>query len=162
MTSRSAVKRSKDFWAGALFGVLGLAFAWGALSYQVGSSARMGPGYFPLLLGLMLAALGGVIMLRAIRRPDAQERINPWAWRPLVAIIAANLLFGVALGGLPALGLPVLGLMVGIYLLTFVACLAGERFSAREAALLSTALAVLSYAAFVWLLNLQLVVWPWN
>ncbi len=156
------IKNPKDFFAGLLFFVLGLAFAMGARSYQLGSSARMGPGYFPLLLSLLLAGLGALIMVRALRRSDTGERITPWAWRPLLAIIAANLLFGVALGGLPTWGVPALGLMLGIYLLTFVACLAGERFNAREAALLASALALLSYGAFVWVLRLQFVVWPWN
>lgn len=155
------LKNQKDFYAGLLFTLVGGAFGWGALDYQVGSSARMGPGYFPLLLGVMLALLGAVMMLRAARlQPDRGEAVGPWAWKPLVAIIAANLLFGVALGGLPRLKLPALGLMGGIYLLTFVACLAGERFRFKEAALLATALAALSYLAFVLLLKLQLPVWP--
>ena len=109
----------------------------------------------------MLALLGAVMMLRAaLSQADRLDAIGPWAWKPLVAIIAANLLFGVALGGLPGLKLPALGLMAGIYVLTFVACLAGERFSFKEAALLATALASLSYLAFVLLLKLQLPVWP--
>lgn len=155
------MKNAKDFYAGLLFSVAGATFAFGAVDYQVGSSARMGPGYFPLLLGVMLAALGGVMMLRAAwgrRRED--QAIGRWAVRPLVAIISANLLFGVALGGVPALKMAPLGLMIGIYALTFVACLAGERFKAREAALLATVLATLSYLAFVLLLKLQLPVWP--
>ncbi len=156
-----ALKNTKDFFAGLLFTLVGSAFSWGALDYQVGSSARMGPGYFPLLLGVMLALLGAVMMLRAARlQPDRGEAIGPWAWKPLVAIIAANLLFGVALGGLPGLKLPALGLMAGIYGLTFVACLAGERFRFKEAVLLATALAALSYLAFVLLLKLQFPVWP--
>ena len=155
------MKNSKDFYAGLLFTGVGGAFAWGALDYQVGNSARMGPGYFPLLLGLMLALLGAVMMLRAaLSQADRLDAIGPWAWKPLVAIIAANLLFGVALGGLSGLKLPALGLMAGIYVLTFVACLAGERFKFKEAALLATALASLSYLAFVLLLKLQLPVWP--
>jgi len=155
------VKNTKDFYAGLLFTGVGSAFAWGALDYQVGSSARMGPGYFPLLLGVLLALLGVAMMLRAARsRADRLDTVGPWAWKPLVAIIAANLLFGVALGGLPRLKLPALGLMLGIYGLTFVACLAGERFKFKEAALLATALAALSYLAFVLLLKLQLPVWP--
>jgi len=155
------VKNAQDFYAGLLFTVVGSAFAWGATDYQVGSSARMGPGYFPLLLGVLLTLLGVVMMLRAAwLQPDRAEAIGPWAWKPLVAIISANLLFGVALGGLPRLNLPALGLMLGIYLLTFVACLAGERFRFKEAALLATALAALSYLAFVMLLKLQLPVWP--
>lgn len=154
------MKNSKDFYAGVLFAVVGSAFAWGALDYQVGSSARMGPGYFPLILGVLLALLGGVMMLRAGVQTDKQDAIGPWAWKPLVAIIAANLLFGVALGGLPRLNLPALGLVAGIYLLTFVACLGGDRFKLKEATLLATALAALSYLAFVLLLKLQLPVWP--
>ena len=155
------VKNSKDFYAGLLFTLVGSAFGWGALDFQVGSSGRMGPGYFPLLLGVMLALLGAVMMLRAAwLQPERGDAIGPWAWKPMVAIIAANLLFGVALGGLPGLKLPALGLMLGIYGLTFVACLAGERFRFREAALLATALAALSYLAFVLLLQLQLPVWP--
>jgi hypothetical protein len=155
------IKSQKDFYAGLLFTVVGSAFAWGAQNYTVGTAARMGPGYFPLLLGVLLALLGGVMMLRAVlSQADAAQTIGPWAWKPLVAIISANLLFGVALGGLPRLNLPATGLMVGIYLLTFVACLAGERFRLKEAAWLATALATLSYLAFVLLLKLQLPVWP--
>ncbi len=155
------VKNQKDFFAGLLFGLIGSMFAWGATDYQVGSSARMGPGYFPLMLGVMLALLGGVMMLRAAwGMAQAGQAIGRWAVKPLVAIISANLLFGVALGGLPRLNLPALGLMAGVYMLTFVACLAGERFRFKEAALLATALAALSYLAFVLLLKLQLPVWP--
>jgi len=141
--------------------VFGVAFAWGATGYSIGDSARMGPGYFPLLLGVLLALLGAVMMLRAaLFQADRLDAIGHWAWKPLLAIIAANLLFGVALGGLPRLKLPALGLMGGIYLLTFVACLGGERFNWKEATLLATALAALSYLAFVLLLKLQLPVWP--
>lgn len=155
------MKNAKDFYAGLLFTLVGSAFGWGALRYTVGTAARMGPGYFPMILGVLLALLGGVMMLRAaLSQADAAQVIGPWAWKPLVAIISANLLFGVALGGLPRLNLPALGLMVGIYLLTFAACLAGERFKFKEAALLATALAALSYLAFVLLLKLQLPVWP--
>jgi hypothetical protein len=155
------MKNTQDFYAGLLFTGVGSAFGWGALDYQVGSSGRMGPGFFPLLLGVLLALLGAVMMLRAaLFQSDRVNAIGPWAWKPLVAIIAANLLFGVALGGLPRLKLPTLGLMGGIYLLTFVACLGGERFKFKEAALLATALAALSYLAFVLLLQLQFPVWP--
>ena len=155
------IKSQKDFYAGVLFTVVGSAFGWGALDHALGTSARMGPGYFPLLLGVLLAVLGGVVMVRAVMsQSDRVDAIGPWAWKPLVAIIAANLLFGVALGGLPRLGLPALGLMAGIYVLTFVACMGGDRFQFVEAALLATALAALSYLAFVLLLKLQLPVWP--
>jgi len=155
------IKRQQDFFAGLLFATVGSAFAWGAQNYQVGVSARMGPGFFPLLLGGLLALLGLAMMWRAAAwHSDTAQPIGRWAWKPLAAIISANLLFGVALGGLPLLHLPALGLMAGIYLLTLVACLAGDRFDLKQALLLATALAALSYVAFVWLLKLQLPVWP--
>lgn len=155
------IKGQKDFYAGMLFTLAGSAFGWGAFSHSLGSSARMGPGFFPLLLGGLLALLGGAMMVRAVvRQTDRVEAVGAWAWKPLVAIIAANLLFGVALGGLPRLNIPALGLMVGIVLLTFVASLGGERFNFKETALLAAALAALSYLAFVLLLKLQLPVWP--
>ena len=56
------------------------------------------------------------------------EPIGKWAWKPLVFIIAANLLFGVLLGGLPSIGLPAMGMIVAIYALTIIASLAGDEF----------------------------------
>lgn len=155
------VKSQQDFFSGLLFTVVGIAFAWGATDYKVGDSARMGPGYFPLLLGVLLALLGTVMTFKAlvIETPEG-KKVGRFAWRPLVFIIAANLVFGVALGGLPSLKVPALGLIVGIYALTLMASLAGDRFKAKEAAVLATVLAVLSYLAFVLLLKLQFVVWP--
>lgn len=155
------VKSQQDFFSGLLFTVVGIAFAWGATDYKIGDSARMGPGYFPLLLGVLLALLGTVMTFKAlvIETPEG-EKVGRFAWRPLVFIIAANLVFGVALGGLPSLKVPALGLIVGIYALTLMASLAGDRFKAKEAAVLATVLAVLSYLAFVLVLKLQFVVWP--
>ncbi|NDP37832.1 MAG: tripartite tricarboxylate transporter TctB family protein [Rhodoferax sp.] len=155
------IQSQKDFFSGILFMVAGVAFAWGATDYTVGDSARMGPGYFPLLLGVLLALLGAAVTFKALVIETADgEKVGLIAWKPLVFIIAANLVFGVALGGLPRLKVPALGLIVGIYALTLIACLAGDRFKAKEAAALATVLAVLSYLAFVLLLKLQFVVWP--
>jgi hypothetical protein len=123
--------------------------------------ARMGPGYFPLMLGVLLALLGLIILLRGWRRDTAQRQaVGPWAWKPLFFIVASNLLFGVLLGGLPALGLPAMGFIAAIFGLTVVAGMAGERFSLKESLLLATVLAVGSYLAFVLLLQLPLDVWP--
>ena len=154
-------QQDKDVYAGALLALAGSAFVWGATSYSVGNSARMGPGYFPLMLGVLLAVLGLIIMLRAWRLAPRQRRgIGAWAWKPLVFIVASNLLFGVLLGGLPAIGLPAMGFIAAIYGLTVVAGLAGERFSLKESLLLASVLAVGCYLAFVLLLNLQFAVWP--
>ncbi|NBS72532.1 MAG: tripartite tricarboxylate transporter TctB family protein, partial [Betaproteobacteria bacterium] len=60
------IKSQKDFFSGLMFGVVGIAFAWGATNYTVGSAARMGPGYFPLLLGVILAIFGAIIMFYSL------------------------------------------------------------------------------------------------
>ncbi|MBB1073667.1 tripartite tricarboxylate transporter TctB family protein [Rhodoferax sp. 4810] len=154
-------QQDKDVYAGSLLALVGSVFAWGATSYTVGSSARMGPGYFPLMLGVLLAVLGLIIAVRGARRnPEQRQAVGPWAWKPLFFIVAGNLLFGLLLGGLPALGWPAMGFICAIYGVTLVAGMAGERFSLKESLLLATVLAVGSYLAFVLLLNLQFAVWP--
>jgi hypothetical protein len=155
------IKSQRDFFSGLMFLVVGIAFAWGATSYQVGQAARMGPGYFPLMLGIVLAALGGFIIFESlVVETEDGERIGKWAWRPLSFVIGANLLFGVLLGGLPGIGLPYMGMVLAIIGLTFVAALAGDKFKFKEVAVLSVILAVGSYLAFVVLLKLQFPVWP--
>lgn len=155
------IKSQKDFFSGLMFMGVGVAFAWGSSSYTIGSSARMGPGYFPLALGVLLAVLGGIITFKALVVETVDgDKIGAFAWRPLIFIILANLVFGAMIGGLPSIGLPPMGLIAGIYALTLISCLAGESFNLKEALVLATILAALSYGAFIMLLKLQFPVWP--
>jgi hypothetical protein len=155
------IKSQKDFYSGLLFMAIGVAFAWGATSYRIGRSASMGPGFFPLVLGLLLALLGLVITVRALSMDGrGGDKIGVWAFKPLFFIIVANLLFGLLLGGLPSLGIPAMGLVLAIYGLTLVASLAGEKFDLKEGLVLATVLAAGSYVAFVLVLKLQFAVWP--
>ena len=155
------IKSQKDFFSGLLFMAAGIAFAWGATNYTIGEGARMGPGYFPLVLGILLTLIGLFITFEAmVVETEDGEVIGKWAWKPLVFIIGSNVIFGICLGGLPKIGIPALGLIVGIYALTFVAALAGEEFKAKEVAVLATVLAIMSYVAFILLLKLQFPVWP--
>ena len=155
------IKSQKDFFSGLMFMAVGIAFAWGASTYTVGNGARMGPGYFPLMLGVLLAILGGVITFKAlvVETMDG-DKTGSFAWKPLTFIILANLVFGACIGGLPSIGMPPMGLIVGIYLLTFIASNAGDEFSFKAVAVLSTILAAMSYLAFIVLLKLQFPVWP--
>lgn len=155
------IKSQKDFFAGLMFTIAGVAFAWGATHYTIGSGARMGPGYFPLMLGILLAVLGLIVVFGAlVVETEDGEPVGAIAWRPLGFIIGSNILFGVLLAGVPKLGIPAFGLIVAIYGLTFVAALAGDEFKAKEVAILATILAIGSYLAFVVLLKLQFPVWP--
>ena len=155
------IKSQKDFYSGLLYTVVGAAFAYGATSYNIGTGARMGPGYFPLLLGSILAIIGGIILFKSlVVETPTGDRVGSWAWKPLSFIIAGNLLFGVLLGGLPSIKFPAMGLIVAIYGTTLVVSLAGDKFKLKEVLALATVLSALSYVAFIVVLKLQFPVWP--
>ncbi len=157
-----AMASQKDFFSGLLFTTVGGAFAWGARDYEIGSAARMGPGYFPLMLGLLLVLLGIAITIKSFSGPGAGsgDRIGAFAWRPLLLVLLANLLFGVLLVGLPSIGLPAMGMFVAIMALTLVASMARKGFRWKESLLLGAGLSLGSYLAFVRVLQLQFPVWP--
>ena len=156
-----AIKSHKDFVSGLMFTVVGVAFAVGAREYSVGTAARMGPGYFPLMLGVILAVLGVLVTLKSFGdRLQEGEEIGSIAWRPLLFIIGSNLAFGVLLGGLPSIGLPPFGLVLAIVALVVLAALAGSEFKLKEALLLSGILALGSWLTFVKLLSLPFQLWP--
>ena len=155
------IKDQKDFAAGIMFTVVGVAFAWGATNYNVGEAARMGPGYFPLMLGVLLAILGLFVIFESmVVESEDGGKIGSIAWKPLFFVIASNLLFGVLLAGLPNVGVPAMGMIVAIYGLTIVAAKAGDQFRWKEVLVLATVLSIISYVAFVYLLSLQFPVWP--
>lgn len=155
------IKSQADFYSGLLFIVLGVAFAWGATNYNVGDAARMGPGYFPLLLGTVMALIGVIVTIKAMVIDSIDgDKIGPWAWRPLVYIIGANFVFGLLLAGMRSISLPAFGLIVAIYALTFIASMAQADWKFVRTFALATALAAGSYLVFVMALALQFPVWP--
>ena len=98
------IKSQKDFFSGLMFMGVGIAFAWGATTYNIGEGARMGPGYFPLVLGILLAGLGAFTVFESmVVETEDGEPVGKWAWKPLGFIIGSNIIFGLLLGGLPAM-----------------------------------------------------------
>jgi hypothetical protein len=147
------IKSQRDFWAGLMFVVTGVAFAWGATFYSFGSSARPGPGYFPFGLGIILAALGAFTVFEAVTiETDNGEPVGGFAWKPLITILAAVLVFGLLL--------PRLGMALTIPVLVFVSSLAGDEFHWRDALINSVVLTVGSWAIFILGLKLVIPLWP--
>ena len=155
------IKSQKDFFSGLMFMGIGVAFAWGATTYSVGSGARMGPGYFPLYLGILMTILGAAITFKSmvVETLDG-DKVGKWAWKPLFFVILANLVFGALLAGLPYFGVPAMGMIVAIYALTFIASMAEGGWKFKATFILATVLAAGSYLAFVVALKLQFPVWP--
>ena len=137
----------KDILAGAIFVAFGLAFALGALAYDIGSPLRMGPGYVPLALGLTLVGFGILIIAKGFIAGEG-DPIGDVDWRALVLITAALLFFGITIRGLG-----VVGALFGASLL---AALARSRTSWRQALIIAVALTALSVAIFIFALQLRL------
>ena len=147
------IKSQKDFWSGLMFVVAGLGFAAGATSYNFGTSARPGPGYFPFGLGILLAILGALILFKSLSvESEGGDPIGKIGWKPLGLIVLAVVLFGLAL--------PRLGMIISLPLLIFVASLAGDEFKLKEVLLNMVILTVGSWAIFIKGLNLVIPLWP--
>jgi len=95
------IRNYQELGAGAIYLVFGLAALWFGWEYPMGSGARMGPGYFPLVLGAIMSGFGIVSLLRAFVLGN--EPMPRFAWRPLALIIGSVVLFGLLLSyvGLP-------------------------------------------------------------
>jgi hypothetical protein len=89
------IRGPRDFWAGAIYLALAAVVILIGRNYAFGSSARMGPGYFPVVLGAILALVGAISVTRSFLKPG--EPVGPFAWRPLLLILGAVVLFGLLL-----------------------------------------------------------------
>jgi hypothetical protein len=144
------VKSPKDFWAGLMFIAFGLFFMIGARNYRLGSAARMGPGYFPALLGGLLAVIGGIVFFRSLVAEGG--KIGAIPLRPIFFITLSLLGFGYLLQPL--------GLVLALVLMIIVSAWAGQEFRLREAIFLSVVLALLSVLVFAKGLGLPFPLWP--
>ncbi len=147
------IKSQQDFFSGLMFLVVGLAFAYGATDYSMGAAARPGPGYFPLILSVLLAILGAIVVFTSLTiEVEGGDPVGHIAWRPLIVIVVAITLFGALL--------PRLGLVITVPVLIVVVSWAGEEFKWLGVAINSVVLTVFSWLVFVKGLGLTIPVWP--
>ena len=146
------IRNRQDFWAGVMFVVIGGGFAFFSTNYEVGTAARMGPGYFPMMLGILLGFLGIVITARSTSRSNKKTEIAPTGWREILLILGSVALFGITL--------PWLGMVGSVTLLILVSAFASHEFSWKETVGSIIVLLVMSYLVFVKGLELQFPVWP--
>jgi hypothetical protein len=137
----------KDLLAGGTFVAFGLAFAITASTYEVGSALRMGPGYFPLVLGSFLVLLGILIAVKGFVAGEGGE-IGPVPWRAAALLVAALLFFGYTVRGL--------GLVPSLFVTVFLAAMAGRQPRVIPAVVIAGALTALSVLIFVIALQLRL------
>ena len=146
MAGYKALTGSKDFWSGAIFFGVGTAFAALGRHYPMGTTMRMGPGYFPTILGWLLALIGLGLIVRTLLKPG--PAVGRLAYGKLALVTLANVLF--------ALLLRRLGLFCALVLLVLVSAYASKRFRWPVALALAVGLAVGSSIIFVWMLGLPI------
>lgn len=146
------IRNQRDFWSGIMFIVTGLLFIGLSSQYQLGSAAKMGPGYFPTMLGGLMALLGVLIGFGATAKSNPETKLTPVGWRELGLVLIAVLVFAILL--------PKLGIVLSIFALIGISALASHEFSIKDTAISIVVLLILSYVVFVWGLELQFPVWP--
>jgi len=145
------IKSPKDFWAGLMFIGVGLFFiAWALTHYQMGTSVRMGPAYFPVLLGGLLAFLGALVLFEAFAMEG--PKVPRFSFRPLILISVACVAYGYLMKPL--------GLVGATAALVIISAYGGHEFKWKEVIILAVALIVFSVLVFVKGLTLPFPLWP--
>lgn len=144
------IRSPRDFWAGLVFIAIAAWFIGVASGYRFGDTQRMGPGFFPIVVGGFLGLLGLAIALRSFVRVG--PAIEATGARQLLVTLLAITLFGLVLAKL--------GLVAAIVALVVVGAFADTAARPLEVVALAIFLTVFSVAMFVYLLGLPLQVWP--
>ena len=144
------IRAPKDFWSGVMFCGFAAVAILAARGYSLGTAGKMGPGYFPLLLGGLLAALGAMLIGRSLVLSG--ESVARFHVLPLAIIAAAVCLFGALIEPF--------GLVAALAVLTMLSASVGPQFRPLEAVALTAALIVFSIGVFVYALGLSISIWP--
>ena len=145
------IKSPKDFWAGLMFIGVGLFFVvWAAAHYQLGTAVRMGPAYFPILLGGLLAFLGLLVLVESFAMEGPP--VPKFSFRPLILISVACVVYGYLMKPL--------GLVGATAALVIISAYGGHEFKWKEVIILSVILIVFSVLVFVKGLTLPFPLWP--
>lgn len=147
-----AIKHPKDFWTGIMFLAFGLAAVFIGRDYTMGTAGKMGPAYFPTVLGGLLAVIGAIGVFRSFKLKG--EPIEKFHLKELFIVLAGVVLFGVLMRGA--------GLGPAAVVLIMLSAYASPKFKWFEALLLALGMAGFAVLVFVKLLGLPLQVFgPW-
>jgi len=143
------IKNQENFWSGLMFIGFGIITTVIARDYPMGSAIRMGPGYFPMYLGVITAILGAIITLTSLKTDG--KKIKPFAWRPMVLLSLAFGFFAWAIN--------IIGFFLAMLGLVFLSALANKEFNFKEITILSIVLIVGCWALFIVGLKLPFPLW---
>jgi len=146
------IQSQQNFWSGLMFIILGIFFAGFAVDYQMGTAAKMGPGYFPFWLGVILAILGAIVGISSLS-PKAEKADVPKLDMKITGIILGNVvLFGILLRPL--------GLYLSAFLLVLLSSMASHEFKWKVAIINGICLTIAIHLIFIMGLGLIFPLWP--
>ncbi len=146
------IRDQKNFWSGLMFLAFGAFFVGWAQQYDLGSAARMGPAFFPTMLGAMLFLLGAIVLIEGLVVETADGKIEPFNFRALVLVLGSVVAFGMLLR--PA------GLLVALFVLVCVSSFGSHEFKLRDVLLLSIGMSLLVLGVFIYGLSMTIPVLP--
>lgn len=136
--------RNQDVLAGVLFLLIGMGAVAVARDYEMGTAMRMGPAYFPTVLGRILYVFGAFLLLRGIARGGAVA--VAWGWKPLAFVTLSMLAFGFVITRF--------GLVPALVAMFFLAAAGGREFRFREVLVLAAVMTAFAVGVFVHVLKL--------
>ena len=151
------LRNAKDFWSGVLFAAVGLFFIVTVQELRLGTAARMGPAYFPTILGGLLTLLGLLLVVRgflsriSLTTTDA-HRVEPFHWRILTLILGSVLVFSFLLN--------TCGVLLAVGAMIFVSACAEKKVHWKETLAVVVVLDAIVWVTFVYGIGMQIPVWP--
>jgi len=146
------LRNKQDFWSGVMFIALGLGFAMQATKYTMGTAARMGPGYFPFWLGIVLAMIGAIVTIGSLAPRATETTVDRFDFRIVALVVGSVILYGFLLRPL--------GVYLSVFILVVVSSFASHEFSWKVAVANAIFLVLFSYFAFIKGLGLIFPLWP--
>ncbi len=135
-----------------MFMASGVFFVGFAQQYDMGTAARMGPAYFPTILGGLMFLLGVIVLIEGLAVETADGKIEPWNFKALGYVLGSVIAFGLLLR--PA------GMVVALFVLIVISSLGGHEFKLRDVLFLTVGLTLMVLAVFIWGLQMTIPIWP--
>ena len=146
------IKHERDSWSGVMFIVFGTLFVVFARSYEMGSAQRMGPAFFPTILGALLVVLGLVILLKGLGHSEDEHKVEKFHFGPLAWVLGSVTVFGLTLRWT--------GILVSMFLLVVISSMGSHEMKWKEVIALSIGMALLTYLVFIVGLQMTIPVLP--
>ena len=146
------IKNPEDFWAGLLFVGFGVVAVVVSLDYPMGSAMRMGPGYFPTMLGGLMIVMGAIVTLLSFRVEGPPVRAFPW--KAAIMLSLGFLVFG--------WGIDHVGFIPSLFVLIVLCAAAGQIFRWRDTLIMSIVLIVGAVGVFIYGVDLPYPLFWWR